>query len=530
LALSGPYSHVVCPSNGNAGVSAAVAAHAYGLGCTVIVPETEAGTDEASTRRRLALEAPQAKLLIAPGSGAKWTESFVKAEQLVSERNSSLSSHNGETIGLTKLVHPFDSSDLWEGYESIIEELAADLGQPDAIVVSVGGGGLLAGIIQGLWNQGWQTTHVITAETDGADCLAQSLRLGHVVPNMRCSSIATSLAASYPAPRALSLAQCHQALTAYTCSDASAIDAIKRFADDHGMLVEPACGAALSAVYSGVIGRLQAEDRLPRVVTVVVLVCGGRTSLSLQQMQVWDKMTRHSSDAAVSGVDSVLPLHHPGTLFEAGARHNFAHLNSNAVQASHQHADLNETLKLSDLTLGDLSRTGFSSNHFSPTANLTSTALRLNGFHLGAPATQHYSHILTTGQLGQQRQRNGSIHSTASSIHSSSADSGKDTACTTGSTNGGIVSNGGNNLPLHPDTLVNLVGLLSTGSIENDSHVSHRQDDCIINAKEALSAQAELNHIRTDKLVNDILNNGVADDDQAFSTDSSVHLALEDKH
>lgn len=48
------------------------------------------------------------------------------------------------------------------------------------------------------------------------------------------------------------------------------------WADDERMLVEPACGAALAAVYSGLLGRLQAEGRLRSPpAPVVVIVCGG---------------------------------------------------------------------------------------------------------------------------------------------------------------------------------------------------------------------------------------------------------------
>ena len=48
------------------------------------------------------------------------------------------------------------------------------------------------------------------------------------------------------------------------------------WADDERTLVEPACGAALAAIYSGLLGRLQAEGRLhPSPASVVVIVCGG---------------------------------------------------------------------------------------------------------------------------------------------------------------------------------------------------------------------------------------------------------------
>lgn len=49
--------------------------------------------------------------------------------------------------------------------------------------------------------------------------------------------------------------------------------------------MELACGAALAAVYSGVIQRLQEEGRLPCPLgPLVVVVCGG-SGISLPQLQ-----------------------------------------------------------------------------------------------------------------------------------------------------------------------------------------------------------------------------------------------------
>ena len=64
--------------------------------------------------------------------------------------------------------------------------------------------------------------------------------------------------------------------------DEAALAACLMFADQHRMLVEPACGASLSAVYSGLL-----TDRLASLPAgpVVVVVCGGNivnTDLSLQ--------------------------------------------------------------------------------------------------------------------------------------------------------------------------------------------------------------------------------------------------------
>jgi len=47
-------------------------------------------------------------------------------------------------------VHPFDDPLLWEGHATLIDEVVRAQVPFDAVVVSVGGGGLLAGIVEGL--------------------------------------------------------------------------------------------------------------------------------------------------------------------------------------------------------------------------------------------------------------------------------------------------------------------------------------------------------------------------------------------
>jgi hypothetical protein len=52
------------------------------------------------------------------------------------------------------------------------------------------------------------------------------------------------------------------------------------------MLVQPACGAALSAVYSNVLPKLKDEGKLQELTDVVVIVCGG-SGVSLAKLQEW---------------------------------------------------------------------------------------------------------------------------------------------------------------------------------------------------------------------------------------------------
>lgn len=54
------------------------------------------------------------------------------------------------------LVPAYDHELLWEGHSSMIQEIARQLPKrPDAIFCSIGGGGLLGGVIIGCEKQGW---------------------------------------------------------------------------------------------------------------------------------------------------------------------------------------------------------------------------------------------------------------------------------------------------------------------------------------------------------------------------------------
>ncbi|CAH8483564.1 unnamed protein product [Heterobilharzia americana] len=156
---------------------------------------------------------------------------------------------------------------------------------------------------KGLWRRGWSSTQIITAETEGADCLNRSLKSGQLAVIPRSSTIATSINAPVLAQHALNLAQCHP-VTAVTCTDTEAVDGVKRLLDDHGMLVDPACGAALSTVYSGYLSRLQHEGCLSRPSNIVIIIGGGR-NVSLRQLIEWEN--QFASFAPEQIAASVLP-------------------------------------------------------------------------------------------------------------------------------------------------------------------------------------------------------------------------------
>ncbi|MDA0748858.1 MAG: pyridoxal-phosphate dependent enzyme [bacterium] len=249
--------HLVCSSGGNAGYAVAYAGRELGVRVTIVVPET------ASEQAREKIRGEGATLLV---HGEVWDISHAHALELASEAGSAY-------------VHPFDDPVVWQGHASMIEEVAESGVKPGAVVVSVGGGGLLCGVLEGMHRVGWTDVPVVAVETEGAASFAASVEAGRLVTLDRIRSIATTLGARTVTAEALAWCGRHP-IRPWTVSDREAVDACMRFVDDHRVLVEPACGAALAAVYG------QAEPLLDQA-SVLVIVCGG-AGVSLELLQEWD--------------------------------------------------------------------------------------------------------------------------------------------------------------------------------------------------------------------------------------------------
>lgn len=254
---------VVSSSGGNAGMAAAHAARRLGLPATVVVPTTT----EASVCQRL--RDLGAEVVV---HGEAWDEANALAAEVADRERGAL-------------VHPFDDASTWRGHATMVEELARQLPRaPDAIVAVVGGGGLLMGILEGLRQVGWESsTRVVACETEGAASMARSLEAGSLVTLPQIRSVATSLGAKTVSRTVFE--RCRELgperVCTFVMSDAAAVSACARFARDHRVLVEPACGAGLSAVY----------DRSPALADarlVVVEVCGG-AKVDLGLLQTWMK-------------------------------------------------------------------------------------------------------------------------------------------------------------------------------------------------------------------------------------------------
>ncbi|MCP4349549.1 MAG: pyridoxal-phosphate dependent enzyme [Desulfobacterales bacterium] len=257
--VSSGKSSLISSSGGNAGYAVAYSGRNLGAKVTVIVPET---TSE-GVCQQIRLEGAEVKIY-----GSVWDESHEYACNLAEKINGAY-------------IHPFDHPGIWKGHATIVDELAEQCVQkPDAVVLSVGGGGLLCGIAEGLERNGWTDVPVVAVETEGAASLAASVKKGKLISLEKVTSIATTLGAKQVASKAFDYARALN-INPVTVADSSAVDACLKFSYDHRVLVEPACGASLSVVYN-------CADIIKSAGTVVVIVCGG-TGVSIEKLLQWQK-------------------------------------------------------------------------------------------------------------------------------------------------------------------------------------------------------------------------------------------------
>lgn len=260
--------HFYINSGGNAGLAAVCAARSLGYPCTVVLPVT---SSPLMVRKIRAAGATQV---------VQYGETIAAAGEYM--RGVLMAENTGVEDDVVRIaLHPFDHEAIWEGNSTIVDELAEQLppwddddddddednehkvrrennGElpVDAIVCSVGGGGLMNGLIQGIERQRKSTPpkrdiHILAVETDGTASLALALQKNALVTLPKVTSMAVSLACVRISQRTFDYCMSPPpgiAIHSVTLSDAEAARGCLRLADDERILVELACGVCVEAV------------------------------------------------------------------------------------------------------------------------------------------------------------------------------------------------------------------------------------------------------------------------------------------
>ena len=256
----------VSSSGGNAGVAAAYAGRKLGIPVDVYLPST---ANEVYVK---AITNQGAKTIKA---GDAWDDAHQHALQAAQSPK-------------IAYIPPFDHPLIWRGHASIITEVQSEGIQPDAVLVAVGGGGLCCGVLEGLHSVGWENIPVFTVETEGAASFARSVAANEHITLEKIETIATTLGAKRICDTLWTWRNRHR-IHPLTVSDADAVDAIARFADDHRTLLEPASASVLVPVY-------QQNPVLAEFKNILVIICGG-VGVSLELLQQWQTRFHSSSQS-----------------------------------------------------------------------------------------------------------------------------------------------------------------------------------------------------------------------------------------
>lgn len=312
LQEKGPSVHLVVASSGNAALATATVARQLGIRCSVVLAE---GAGDAVLKF---LQQQGADTRVA---GKYYIEALKVAQGIIATDPNAI------------LVPSYDHPLIWEGHASMITEIARQLPngtKPDAIFCSVGGGGLLGGVLTGCKLVGWDDVTVVAAETTGSNCFYHTIMLNHA-DNLKehtlspgttegwddehrvklailseLSSRASSLGGSSPAPGVVKMGLDREGPIKCLCiGDEQAMAAALQFAEEHKMLVELACSTALAAGYTSSLFNQLVPARLDEQRRSVVFIVDGGFKVSLSELAEYQELvaadTRERWDVLYDG-------------------------------------------------------------------------------------------------------------------------------------------------------------------------------------------------------------------------------------
>ncbi|MDE2396750.1 MAG: threo-3-hydroxy-L-aspartate ammonia-lyase [Burkholderiales bacterium] len=244
---------VIAFSSGNHAQAVALSARDLGMPSVIVMPQ----------------DAPPAKLAATRGYQQGDARSEVILYDRYREDREALGARLAEERGLT-LVPPFDHPQVMAGAGTAALELIEDAGPLDALVVCVGGGGLISGSAVAACHLLPQI-EVHGVEPEAGDDTRQSLARGEIVRIETPKTIADGAQTQHSGRLTFPVIQ-RLVKSVVTVSDAQLVATMRFFAERMKMVVEPTGCLAAAALLEGAL-----ELRGRRV---GVIVSGGNVDLA----------------------------------------------------------------------------------------------------------------------------------------------------------------------------------------------------------------------------------------------------------
>ncbi len=240
---------VVACSAGNHAQGVALAAQKNGIPAVICLP------DGAPISKVEATRSYGAEICMVKGV---YDDAYNKALQLRDEK--------GYTF-----IHPFDDPDVIAGQGTIALELAQQVADMDAVIVPIGGGGLISGIAYTVKNLN-PNIKVYGVQASGAPSMLNSIHDGHIETLSSVATIADGIAVKKPG--SLTYEICSEyvdEIVSVTDDEISA--AILALMEQHKLVTE---GAGAVAVAAAMFGKVDLQGK-----KAVCLLSGGNIDVTI---------------------------------------------------------------------------------------------------------------------------------------------------------------------------------------------------------------------------------------------------------
>jgi threonine dehydratase len=247
---------VVCSSAGNHAQGVALAARIHGMRAVVCMATNATPAKVAATK------AYGAEVV---SHGLIWDEANEKARELVAKE------------GLI-YVHPFDDEQLIAGQGTLGLEVIKDWPDLDAIVVPIGGGGLIAGVSMAIKSHN-PKCRVIGVESSDGPAMQASVKAGSL-QTIECNTIIDGLRVRRAGVLNFSVVQ-RYVDEIVALPDKEIFEAMLWTMERCKLVVEGAAAAPVAALLHGLI-------KMPKGSKVVAVISGGNVNLDQLRGLKWN--------------------------------------------------------------------------------------------------------------------------------------------------------------------------------------------------------------------------------------------------
>jgi threonine dehydratase len=247
---------VVCSSAGNHAQGVALAAKIHGIRAVVCMA-TNATPAKVAATKAYGAEVVQ--------HGTIWDEANEKAKELV------------RTQGLT-YVHPFDDEQLIAGQGTLGLEIVQDWPDVEAIVVPIGGGGLISGVAMASKSHN-PKIKIIGVESSDGPAMQASVKAGSL-QTIECNTIIDGLRVRRAGEINFSVVQ-RFVDDIVALPDRDIFDAMLWVMERCKLVVEGAAAAPVAALLHGLV-------KLPKGSRVAVVLSGGNVNLDQLRGLRWN--------------------------------------------------------------------------------------------------------------------------------------------------------------------------------------------------------------------------------------------------